>query len=113
MCLEIHSIIFKPKHVVGLFYETVLLSSRHKTPTNSFLLFHHKPLVSMSTVWKENSVDPDSWIYSLFQEDGIEFRKKLCTRCADFQQCGILISVDSDEPVQLRNLKWCSVCSFN
>ena len=34
----------------------------------------------------------------------------------DFQQYGILTSVDSDEPVQspftLRNLKWCSVSSF-
>ena len=32
----------------------------------------------------------------------------------DFQQCGILRSVDSDEPVQLsvklRNFKWYSVC---
>ena len=31
----------------------------------------------------------------------------------DFQQCGILTSVDSDEPVQppckLRSSKWCSV----
>ena len=36
-----------------------------------------------------------------------------CTR--DFQQCGILTSVDSDEPVQppfmLRDSKWCSVNS--
>ena len=34
----------------------------------------------------------------------------------DFQQCGILTSVDSDEPVQppfkLKNLKWCSVGSL-
>ena len=34
----------------------------------------------------------------------------------DFQQCGILTSVDSDEPVQsplkLRNSKWCSVSSL-
>ena len=34
----------------------------------------------------------------------------------DFQQCGILTSVDSDEPVQppfrLRNFKWCSVSSL-
>ena len=33
----------------------------------------------------------------------------------DFQQCGILTSVDSDMPVQppfkLRNAKWCSVSS--
>ena len=33
----------------------------------------------------------------------------------DFQQCGILTCVDSDEPVQppfkLRNSKWCSVSS--
>ena len=34
----------------------------------------------------------------------------------DFQQCGILTSVDSDEPLQspfrLGTLKWCSVSSF-
>ena len=34
----------------------------------------------------------------------------------DFQQCDILTSVDSDEPVQppvkLRNSKWCSVSSL-
>ena len=34
----------------------------------------------------------------------------------DFQQCGILTCVDSDEPVQpsfkLRNSKWCSVSSI-
>ena len=34
----------------------------------------------------------------------------------DFQQCGILTSVDSDEPVQppfkLRNSKWCPVGSL-
>ena len=34
----------------------------------------------------------------------------------DFQQCGILTSVDSEEPVQppfkLRNAKWCSVSSL-
>ena len=34
----------------------------------------------------------------------------------DFQQCGILTSVDSDEPVQppfkLSNSKWCSVSSL-
>ena len=34
----------------------------------------------------------------------------------DFQQCGILTGVDSDEPVQLllklRNSKWCSVSSL-
>ena len=33
----------------------------------------------------------------------------------DFQQCGILTSVDSDDPVQplfkLRTSKWCSVSS--
>ena len=33
-----------------------------------------------------------------------------------FQQCGILSSVDSDEPVEppvkLRNSKWCSVSSL-
>ena len=34
----------------------------------------------------------------------------------DFQQCGILTSVDSDEsvkpPVKLRNSKWCSISSL-
>ena len=37
-------------------------------------------------------------------------------RTCDFQQCGILTSVGSDEPVQspfrLRNRKWCSVSSL-
>ena len=37
------------------------------------------------------------------------------TTC-DFQQCGVLTSVDSDEPVQppvkFKNSKWCSVSSF-
>ena len=41
--------------------------------------------------------------------------KNWATPC-DFQQCGILTSVDSDEPVQsalkLRNSKWCSVSSL-
>ena len=41
--------------------------------------------------------------------------KKLAVAC-DFQQCGILISVDSDKPVQppfkLRNSEWCSVSSL-
>ena len=43
-----------------------------------------------------------------------------CTRLwdvtCDFQQCGILTSVDTDEPVQppfkLRNSKWCLVSSL-
>ena len=37
----------------------------------------------------------------------------ICATTCDFQQCGILISVDSDEPVEplfmLRNRKLCSV----
>ena len=40
----------------------------------------------------------------------------ICAATCDFQQCGILTSVDSDEPVQppfkLRNPKWSSVSSF-
>ena len=40
----------------------------------------------------------------------IEWNFKWAVTC-DFQQCGILTSVDSDEPVQppfkLRNSKWC------
>ena len=35
----------------------------------------------------------------------------------DYQQCGILANVDSDQPVQppfkLRNSKWCSVSQLN
>ena len=41
---------------------------------------------------------------------------KLRAATCDFQQCGILASVNSDEPVQppfkLRNSKWCSVSSL-
>ena len=40
----------------------------------------------------------------------------LLTSAWDFQQCGTLTSVDSDEPLQplfkLRNSKWCSVSSL-
>ena len=40
----------------------------------------------------------------------------ICAVTCDFQQCGVLTSVDSAEPVQppfkLRNLKWCSVSSL-
>ena len=43
------------------------------------------------------------------------FKQKWAATC-DFQQCGILTSVDSDKPVQppykLRNSKWRSVSSF-
>ena len=41
--------------------------------------------------------------------------KKIAMTC-NFQQCGILTGVDSDEPLQppfmLRNSKWCSVSSL-
>ena len=41
---------------------------------------------------------------------------KIWALTCDFQQCGILTSVDSEEPVQppvkLRNFKWCSISSF-
>ena len=43
-------------------------------------------------------------------------RKHNWAMTCDFQQRGILTSVDSDEPVQppfkLRNSKWCSVSSL-
>ena len=42
--------------------------------------------------------------------------KTIWAVACDFQQCGILTSVDSDEHVQLpfklRNFKWCSVSSL-
>ena len=44
------------------------------------------------------------------------FHFNKCAATCDFQQCGILTSVHSDEPVQLpfklRNLTWCSVSSL-
>ena len=43
-------------------------------------------------------------------------KNKISAETCDFQQCGILKSVDSDEPVQppivLRNSKSCSVSSL-
>ena len=46
---------------------------------------------------------------------GMKCRTILAVAC-DFQQCGILTSVDSYEPVQppvkLRISKWCSVSSL-
>ena len=52
----------------------------------------------------------------IFVRNGmIETCIKSAATCV-FQQCGILTSVDSDEPVQppvkLRNPKWCSVSSL-
>ena len=45
-----------------------------------------------------------------------EFLKHIRAMTRDFQQCGILTSVDSDEPMQppvkLRNFKCCSVSSL-
>ena len=44
------------------------------------------------------------------------FTNTIWAMTCDFQQCGILTSVDSDEPmhppVKLRNSKWCSVSSL-
>ena len=44
------------------------------------------------------------------------FNKNIWAVTWDFQQCGILTNVDSDEPVvspfKLRNSKWCSVSSL-
>ena len=49
----------------------------------------------------------------LSDDDSIVF--KWSATC-DFQQCGILTSVDPDKPLQppfnLRNAKWCSVISW-
>ena len=58
-----------------------------------------------------------------FQTESLELKELshqylLCviTVTCDYQQCGILTSVDSDEPLQppfkLRNSKWCSVSSL-
>ena len=71
-----------------------------------------------------NSADPDKFQLTAASYQDLHFaRKKNITskrrhRAAtrDFQQCGILTSVDSDEPVQppvkLRNIKWWSVGSL-
>ena len=50
--------------------------------------------------------------YLIFKNN-LNSKKRAVAR--DFQQCGVLTSVDSDEPLQppfkLRNSKWCSVSS--
>ena len=54
------------------------------------------------------------WLYQLAFIRS--FLKHIWAATCDFQQCRILTSVDSDEPVQspfkLRNSKWCSVSSL-
>ena len=46
----------------------------------------------------------------------VAHKENIWATACDFQQCGILTSVDSDEPVQphfkLRNSKWCSFSSL-
>ena len=48
-----------------------------------------------------------------FSHAHIDINDSIMAVTCDFQQCGILTSVDSDKPVQppskLRNSKWCSV----
>ena len=55
-----------------------------------------------------------SSVHSLLPNDN--FFNNIWAATCDFQQCGILTCVNSDEPVQppftLRNSKWCSVCSL-
>ena len=61
--------------------------------------------------------DDSHIILSIFiMPPGIEYLKHNWATTSDFQQWGILTSVDSDEPVEplfkLRNSKWCSVSSL-
>ena len=70
-------------------------------------------------------VSPGTYLYSItttkpnksfLTEFSVQKRIYIWALSCDFQQCGILTSVDSDEPVQLpfklRNSKWCSVSSL-
>ena len=59
------------------------------------------------------------WLTQSFSKRSIYCNMKinhLWAKTCDFQQCGILTSIDSDQPVQppfkLRNSKWCSVSSL-
>ena len=53
--------------------------------------------------------------YHPVQVKDLHFNPYISAMTRDFQRCGILTSVDSDEPVQppfkLRNSKWCPVSS--
>ena len=67
-------------------------------------------------MWREYVVCTGKMLPSLVSFAGLN---GLCNKWAatwDFQQCGILTSVDSDEAMQshfkLRNSKWCSVSSL-
>ena len=56
------------------------------------------------------------WFRQGVLETGMNCKTLIWAVTRDFQQWGILTNVDSDEPVQppyqLRNSKWCSVCSI-
>ena len=58
-----------------------------------------------------------TYCYILFREGKTpKLKKKMSHVTCDFQQCGLLTSVDSDEPVQphvkLSNSECCSVSSL-
>ena len=57
-----------------------------------------------------------TFTYHILKEHYIEQFYIWAVTC-DFQQCGILNILDSDEPVKppvmLRNSKWCSVSSLS
>ena len=60
---------------------------------------------------------PEILLYALINTSWIVMKDENNWAVAwDFQQCGILTCVDSDQPLQphfkLRNSKWCSVCSL-
>ena len=65
-----------------------------------------------SRVWKNVFASLWEWIYSIISEIYFFIWAVTC----DFQKCGILTSVDSDEPVlplgKLRNSKWCLIRSL-
>ena len=66
----------------------------------------------------QSSISRKLIFHSFFIQSKKEGEDQELIRAAtcDFHQCGILTTVDSDEPVQppfkLRNSKWCSVSSL-
>ena len=81
------------------------------------LVEHKKSLITLEYAASKQflcNIKPFSLIReTLFKK--LYFALNWAVAC-DFQQCGILTSVDSDEPMQppfkLRNSKWCSVSSL-
>ena len=95
-----------------------LIHSLPLTFSEHFLITFVNSFTTISQHFNEGALSFSICIFTMASKaiSGVnrpDLKEKIWYVTCDFQQCGILTCVDSDEPVQppfmLRNSKWCSV----